>query len=112
MGLIYSTSIVRPATSTHPQGRKAGRPAGAGADKVRTGDQPQNRQGPRPRPAAHAARASGRGDRMKDLTRRRGDHLTMQAARSPAAPKNHLILVLARPEFSHNRAPIRQDAWK
>ena len=34
----------------HPQGRETGRPAGAGADQVRTGDQPQDRQGARPRP--------------------------------------------------------------
>ena len=36
----------------HPQGREAGRPAGAGADQVRAGDQPQDRQGARPRRAA------------------------------------------------------------
>jgi putative tryptophan/tyrosine transport system substrate-binding protein len=29
----------------HPQGREAGRPAGAGADQVRAGRQPQDRQG-------------------------------------------------------------------
>ena len=34
---------------SHPQGREAGRPAGAGADQVRTGGQPQDRQGARPR---------------------------------------------------------------
>ena len=33
----------------HPQGREARRPAGAGADQVRAGDQPQDRQGARPR---------------------------------------------------------------
>ena len=36
----------------HSQGREAGRPAGAGADQVRAGDQPQDRQGARPRRAA------------------------------------------------------------
>jgi hypothetical protein len=37
----------------------------------------------------------------------------MQAAPPPLmAPKNHLVLVLPQPEFSHNRASIRQDAWK
>ena len=41
----------------HPQGREAGRPAGAGADQVRAGDQPQDREGARPRSAADAARA-------------------------------------------------------
>jgi len=29
-----------------------------------------------------------------------------------APPKNDLAFVLPRPGFSHNRAPIRQDAWK
>ena len=33
----------------HPQGREARRPAGAGADQVRAGHQPQDRQGARPR---------------------------------------------------------------
>ena len=32
---------------SHPQGREAGRPAGAGADQVRAGDQSQDRQGAR-----------------------------------------------------------------
>ena len=34
----------------HPQGREASRPSGAGADQVRAGHQPQDRQGARPRP--------------------------------------------------------------
>ena len=34
---------------SHSQGREAGRPAGAGADQVRDGNQPQDRQGARPR---------------------------------------------------------------
>ena len=50
---------------SHPQGREAGRPAGAGADQVRAGHQPQDRQGARPRRAADAARPRRRGDRMK-----------------------------------------------
>ena len=41
---------------SHPQGRKAGRPAGADADQVRVGDQPQDRKGARPHRAADAAR--------------------------------------------------------
>ena len=49
---------------SHPQGREASRPAGAGADQVRAGDQPQDRQGARPRRAAVAARARRRGDRI------------------------------------------------
>ena len=49
----------------HPQGREARRPSGAGADQVRDGDQPQDRQGARPRRAADAARPRRRGDRMR-----------------------------------------------
>ena len=50
---------------SHPQGREARRPAGAGADQVRTGHQPQDRQGARPRGAADAARPRRRGDRIR-----------------------------------------------
>src|SRR5260221_8445961 len=50
---------------SHTQGREAGRPAGAGAEQVRVGDQPQDREGARPRRAADAARTRRRGDRMK-----------------------------------------------
>ena len=71
-GLIsYGPDIDRPVPArgrlrrSHPQRREAGRPSGAGADKVRFGDQSQDRQGARPHRAAHAARARRRGDRMK-----------------------------------------------
>ena len=54
-GLIsYGPDVARPVSARgrlrrpHPQGREAGRPAGAGADQVRTGDQSQDRQGARP----------------------------------------------------------------
>src|SRR4030081_644247 len=50
---------------SHPQGREAGRPSGAGADQVRADHQPEGRQGARPRSASHSARPSRRGDRMK-----------------------------------------------
>src|SRR5262249_1477213 len=49
----------------YPQGREAGRPAGAGADQVRAGDQFENRQGARPRSAGNAAWPRRRGDRVK-----------------------------------------------
>ena len=49
---------------SHPQGREAGRPAGAAADQVRTGDQPQDREGARPYRAAGAAGDRRRGDRV------------------------------------------------
>ena len=52
-GLIGPTSIgKRPASRPHPQGREAGRHAGAGADKVRNSHQPQDRQSARPHRAA------------------------------------------------------------
>ena len=70
-GLIsYGPDIDRPVPArgrlrrSHPQGREAGRPAGAGADQVRVGDQPQDREGARPRCAADAARPRRRGDRV------------------------------------------------
>ena len=51
-GLIsYGPDLVGPVPTrgglrrSHPQGREAGRPAGAGADQVRTGRQSQDRQG-------------------------------------------------------------------
>ena len=63
-GLIsYGPDFDRPVPSSgrlrrsHLQGREAGRPAGAGADQVRDGHQPEDRQGARPRPAGDAARA-------------------------------------------------------
>src|SRR5450830_1571228 len=50
---------------SHPQGREAGRPSGAGADQVRTCDQPEDRQGAWPHRAAAAARPRRRGDRIE-----------------------------------------------
>src|SRR5258708_103581 len=50
---------------SHPQGREACRSASAGADQVRARDQPQDRQGARPRRPADAARPRRRGDRMR-----------------------------------------------
>jgi putative ABC transport system substrate-binding protein len=41
---------------SHPQGREAGRPPGAGADQVRSRHQLENREGARPRRAGHTAR--------------------------------------------------------
>src|SRR5262249_21733995 len=49
---------------SHPQGREACRPAGATADQVRSGHQPQDRQGAWARRAAIAARTRRRGDRI------------------------------------------------
>ena len=49
---------------SHPQGREAGRPAGAGSDQIRTGDQPQDRQGARARGADIDIAARHRSDRI------------------------------------------------
>jgi len=48
----------------HPQGREAGRPAGAGANQVRTGHQSQDCQGAQSHCASYAARPRRRGDRI------------------------------------------------
>src|SRR5205807_4161789 len=58
--MSYSWNVCR----AHPQGREAGRPTGAGANQVRAGDQPQDRQSAGHRRAAHAARPGRRGDRV------------------------------------------------
>src|SRR5262249_54765074 len=50
---------------SHPQGREAGRPSGAGADQVRPGDQPEDRQGTWAQCASHSACPRRRGDRVK-----------------------------------------------
>ena len=45
-----------------PERRQAGRPASGAADQVRTGHQPENRQGARPLDFEGCAAAGGRGD--------------------------------------------------
>ena len=47
------------------RGAKPGRPAGAGADQVRNGHQPQDREGARPDGAAGLAGGRRRGDRVR-----------------------------------------------
>src|SRR5262249_2396453 len=55
----------------HPQGREAGRPAGAGTDSIRIGDQSQDCESARSRRAADAACARRRGDRVSARLKRR-----------------------------------------
>src|SRR5262249_44133004 len=55
----------RPRVCLGGAGRKAVRPSGGATDQVRTRDKPQNRKSARPRPAADAARARRRGDRIR-----------------------------------------------
>src|SRR5262249_60635860 len=53
-----------PLRRSHPQGREAGGPSGAGAEQVRIGDQPQDRESVRPHCAAIASRQRQRRDRV------------------------------------------------
>src|SRR6516225_7006891 len=65
-----------------PSWREARRSAGAGANKVRSGDQSQDREGARHRNSADPARPRRRGDRMK--TRR--DVMSLLAGGAAAWP--------------------------
>src|SRR5439155_18149426 len=71
---------------SHPQGREAGRPAGAGADQIRNGAQPQDRQGARPRRACERAGARRRGDRMTTNAMRRRSFITLLGVSASAWP--------------------------
>ena len=57
----------RPLCRSHPQGREAGRPSGAGTNQVHIGDQPQDRQGARLGCAGAAPTARRRCNRIEIL---------------------------------------------
>ena len=104
-GLIsYGPDLDRPVPARgrlrrpHPQGREAGRPAGAGADQVRAGDQPQDRQGARPRRAAAAARPRRRGDPMSAIgTKRTARLLRGQMRPFSCASLNRVRCLVPKP---------------
>ena len=73
------------------KGEKSGRPSGAGADQIRAGHQPQDRQGARPRHPVDAARPRRRGDRVK---RREFITLLGGAAAALAGAFYHSVLLL------------------
>ena len=50
---------------SHPAGREAGRTSGSGADQVRAGDQPEDREGDRVEHPACISAPRRRGDRIK-----------------------------------------------
>ena len=56
-GFRRPVSACRRLCRSHPQRRKADRPAGAGADQIRAGNQPQDRESTRPYRAIIVARA-------------------------------------------------------
>ena len=87
----------------HSPWREAGRPSGTGADKVRNGDQPEDREGARPRNAAVAARPRRRGDRM-----RRREFLTLLGGAAGVAARGARA---AAGEASDHRVSRRADAF-
>src|SRR5262249_15376743 len=69
----------------NPKGENARRSAGAGADSIRNGAQPQDRQGAWPASAGHHPPARRRGDRMKREPVDRRSFLTLLGAAAAAS---------------------------
>src|SRR5262249_40159242 len=66
LGAGYARSVAAACRlrRSHPQGREACRPAGAGPNQIRAGHQPEDRQSARIDRARQAARPRRRGDRV------------------------------------------------
>ena len=102
---------------SHLQGREAERAARRGPGKVRTGDQPQDRESPRPHRAADVARPRRRGDRMRAATSEFGTFLPFVASQHHGryrGYRSHVTDGAGRPSLTqlrHSQASHVEYGW-